>query len=140
VPLIIRVPKGAPGFPEGTTPGSVCDRPVSLVDLFGTLTDLCGLPPKADIDSRSLAPLLRHPQAEWPHAALTHLDKPENYALSTQRWRYIHYTGDEEELYDLETDPHEWSNLATKPEHTAKLAEMRLLAPKTIQPVHKSKP
>jgi arylsulfatase A-like enzyme len=140
VPLMIRVPKGAPGLPEGTTPGSVCDRPVSLVDLFGTLTDLCGLPPKADIDSRSLAPLLRHPQAEWPHAALTHLDKPENYALSTQRWRYIHYTGDEEELYDLETDPHEWSNLATKPEHTAKLAEMRLLAPKTIQPVHKSKP
>ena len=140
VPLMIRVPKGAPGLPEGTTPGSVCDRPVSLVDLFGTLTELCGLPPKADIDSRSLAPLLRNPQAEWPHAALTHLDKPENYAISTQRWRYIHYTGDEEELYDLETDPHEWSNLATKPEHTAKLAEMRLLAPKTIQPVHKSKP
>ena len=60
VPLMIRVPKGAPGLPEGTTPGSVCDRPVSLVDLFGTLTDLCGLPPKADIESRSLAPLLRN--------------------------------------------------------------------------------
>ena len=140
VPLMIRVPKGAPGLQEGTTPGSVCDRPVSLVDLFGTLTDLCGLPPKADIDSRSFAPLLRNPQADWPHAALTHLDQPENYAISTERWRYIHYISDEEELYDLETDPHEWTNLATKPEHAAKLAEMRLLKPKNIAPVHKTKP
>jgi arylsulfatase A-like enzyme len=140
VPLMIRVPKGAPGLPEGTTPGSVCDRPVSLVDLFGTLTDLCGLPPKADINSSSLAPLLSNPQAEWPHAALTHLDKPENYAISTERWRYIHYASNEEELYDLKTDPYEWTNLATNPEHANKLAEMRLLAPKNIAPVHKSKP
>jgi hypothetical protein len=88
-----------------------------------------GLPPKADIESRSLAPLLRNPQAKWPHAALTQLDKPENYAISTQRWRYIHYAGDEEELY----------NLATKPEPASKLAEMRLFAPKSIAPVHPSK-
>lgn len=138
VPLMIRVPKGAPGLPQGTVPGGVCDRPVSLVDLFGTLTDLCGLPPKTDVASRSLAPLLRDPQAEWPHAAITHLDRPENYALSTQRWRYIHYAGDEEELYDIETDPHEWTNLAAKPEHAAKLNEMRFLAPKHIVPLHPS--
>ncbi|MBL9093498.1 MAG: sulfatase [Planctomycetaceae bacterium] len=135
VPLMIRVPKGVPGLPEGTAPGGVCDRPVSLVDLFGTLTDLCGLPPKAGIHSRSLAPLLRDTQTEWPHAALTHLDKPENYALSTQRWRYIHYVGGEEELYDIQTDPHEWNNLAPRPEHASKLAEMRLLAPKELAPL-----
>ncbi len=136
VPLMIRVPKGAPGLPEGTTPGSVCDRPVSLVDLFGTLTDLCGLPAKPDIASRSLVPLLRDPQAEWSHAALTHLDRPQNYALSTQRWRYLHYFDGGEELYDLDTDPHEWTNLADKAEHAAKLAEMRALAPKSIAPMH----
>ena len=108
---------------------------MSLVDLFGTLTDLCGLPPKADIASRSLAPLLRDPQAAWPHAALTHLNDPANYAISTQRWRYIHYLGGEEELYDIETDPHEWTNLAARPAHAAKLAEMRALAPTTIAPL-----
>ena len=34
VPLMIRVPQGTPGLPEGTKPGGLCDRPVNLVDLF----------------------------------------------------------------------------------------------------------
>lgn len=140
VPLIIRVPKGAPGLPAGTAPGGVCDRPVSLVDLFATLTDLSGLPAKGGIESRSLVPLLRDPKASWPHAALTFLDHPQNYAISTQRWRYIHYRGDQEELYDIETDPYEWTNLAAKSEHAAKLAEMRALAPKQIAPIHETQP
>jgi arylsulfatase A-like enzyme len=140
VPLMIRVPKGVPGLPEGTTAGGLCDRPVSLVDLFGTLTELSGLPAKEGIESRSLVPLLRDPEAGWSHAAVTHLDRPENYAISTERWRYLHYLGGGEELYDIASDPHEWENLAPKPEHAAKLAEMRLLAPKTITPLHASPP
>jgi arylsulfatase A-like enzyme len=140
VPLMVCVPKGTAGLPEGTQAGSVCHRPVNLVDIFATLTDLCGLPAKSKIESRSLVPLLRDPTAAWPHAALTHLDHPENYALSTERWRYIHYRDGGEELYDIETDPHEWTNLATQPEHAAKLTEMRSLAPRHIAPVHFSKP
>lgn len=140
VPLMIRVPGGVPGLPEGTRAGSVCDRPVSLVDLFSTLTDLCGLPAKADIGSRSLTPLLRDPAAPWPHAAITHLDLPENYAISTERWRYLHYRGGEEELYDIASDPHEWTNLAAKAEHAEKLAEMRALAPEKMAPVHETQP
>jgi len=138
VPLMIRVPKGAPGLAEGTTNGAVCNRPVSLVDLFRTLTDLCGLPDKADLAGNSLVPLLRDPAAPWPHFALTSLDHPENYALSTERWRYIHYRSGDEELYDIDTDPHEWTNLAGQPGHAAKLAEMRALAPKNMAPVHQT--
>jgi hypothetical protein len=140
VPLMVRVPKGAAGLPEGTQAGSVCSRPVSLVDLFSTLTELCGLPAKSDIESRSFVPLLRDPAAAWPHTALTHLDDPDNYALSTERWRYLHYKDGGEELYDIQTDPHEWTNLASKPEHAEKLAEMRSLVPKQIVPVHESQP
>jgi arylsulfatase A-like enzyme len=138
VPLMVRVPKGVTGLPEGTRAGSVCTRPVSLVDLFSTLTELCGVPAKPDIESRSLVPLLRDVAAPWPHAALTHLDVPENYALSTERWRYIHYHDGGEELYDIETDPHEWTNLAAKPEHAVQLAEMRTFAPKQKAPVKKA--
>jgi arylsulfatase A-like enzyme len=67
VPLIIRMPKGVPGLPAGTTPGGICDRPVSLIDLLSTLTEHCGVPAKPGIDGRSLAPLLLDPKAEWLH-------------------------------------------------------------------------
>lgn len=140
VPLMIHVPKGVPGLAEGTAPGGLCDRPVNLVDLFETLTELCGLPSKPGIESRSLVPLLRDPATPWPHPALTHLDHPQNFAISTERWRYIHYRDNGEELYDIETDPHEWTNLASKSEHAAKLAEMRELVPDDFAPVHETQP
>ncbi|MCA9249312.1 MAG: sulfatase-like hydrolase/transferase, partial [Planctomycetales bacterium] len=135
VPLIVRVPPGVPGLAEGAKAATRCNRPVSLVDLFRTLTELAGLPPKEKIDGHSLAPLLSDPQAAWPHASLTHLDRPGNYAISTERWRYIHYFRGGEELYDIESDPHEWTNLAGKPAHAAKLAEMRVLTPDEMKPL-----
>ena len=140
VPLILRVPKGAPGLPEGTPAGSICDAPVSLVDLYSTLTDLCGLPQKSGISSRSLKPLLRDPNSEWPYVAITHLDNPQNYALSSDRFRYIHYQSGDEELYDIKTDPHEWTNLANNAEYLTQLEELRAFVPRDIVPVHESQP
>jgi arylsulfatase A-like enzyme len=140
VPLILRVPKGAPGLPEGTPAGSICDAPVSLVDLYSTLTDLCGLPQKSGISSRSLKPLLRDPNSEWPYVAITHLDNPQNYALSSDRFRYIHYQSGDEELYDIKTDPHEWTNLANNSEYLTQLEELRAFVPRDIVPVHESQP
>jgi arylsulfatase A-like enzyme len=80
----------------------------------------------------SLVPLLRDASSPWPHAAITHLDQAQSYAISTERWRYLHYQNGDEELYDIESDPHEWTNLAPIPEHAARLTEMRALAPKDI--------
>jgi arylsulfatase A-like enzyme len=134
VPLIVRVPRGAPGLPGGTPAGTRCARPVSLVDLYRTLVDLCGLPEKTGIGGNSLAPLLADPRAAWPHAALTHLDRPEHYAISLEDWRFIHYADGGEELYHLPGDPHEWTNLAKDPAHAERLAAMRALAPKDLAP------
>jgi len=61
VPLIVA----GPGIPEGR----VCDQPVQLLDVMPTLVDLCGLPPGRPMDGRSLAPLLKNPDADWPGGA-----------------------------------------------------------------------
>ena len=134
VPLMVRVPKGAPGLPQGTTAGKVCDQPVSLLDLYKTLNQLAGLPAKEGIYGDSLVPLLADPQAEWRDVAITYLDYPGNYALSGKGWRYIHYHKGGEELYNIEEDPYEWTNLAGKQQYLAKLQEFRKLKPKKLAP------
>jgi arylsulfatase A-like enzyme len=134
VPLMIRVPKGVAALPDGTPAGAVCDRPVNLVDLFSTITDLCGLPASDAAKPSSLLPLLRNPKAKRSTPSLTHLSNPGDYALSGQRWRYIHYTDGGEELYDIANDPYEWTNLAGDPKFADKLAEFRKQAPTDMAP------
>lgn len=129
VPLMIRVPKGAPGLPQGTRPGR-CKKPVNLLSLFPTLLELCGLSAESHHDGPSLVPLLQNPQQNWPHPSITYLGDPGSYGLSTDRWRLIHYANGDEELYDIATDPYEWTNLANKPEMVPKLKDLRSKAPK----------
>ena len=125
VPLMIRTPTSAPG---------VCQQPVCLTSLFPTLLDLAGLPPETHHDHPSLKPLIENPQAVWPHVAITHLDRPENYSISDLRWRYIHYQDGGEELYDISSDPYEWNNLAASTEHQDILAKYRVLKPDNFEP------
>ncbi len=137
VPLIVRVPKGTSGLPKGTTPGT-CSKPVSLLSLAPTLLELSGLPPLKNHDGPSLIPLLADPNANWPHVAITHLDSPGSFGLSTESWRYIHYAKGGEELYNMGSDPYEWRNLANQKTHQATLERLRALAPrkfaKLVQP------
>ena len=102
--------------PGVTQPGGRSEAPVNLLDIYPTLTDLCGIPPLAALEGVSLRPLLEDPQAGWDRASLTTLDR-NNHAVRTKRWRYIRYDDGSEELYDHEADPHEWNNLAGEPEH-----------------------
>jgi len=133
VPLIIRVPKGAPGLPAGTVPG-ISQRPVSLLSLAPTLTQLAGLPAQKNHHGPSLAPLLENPKVEWPHVALTHLHQPGSFGLSAERYRYIRYAGGDEELYDTQSDPYEWRNLAADPTQAKTLNRLRARAPKKFVP------
>ena len=138
VPLIVRVPEGAPGLSPGTKAGNICSRPVSLLSLFPTLVELCGLPAEEGWDGPSLVPLLSNPEAEWPHVATTFLHHPGSFAISTEEWRYIHYADGGDELYRIPDDPYEWTNLAAEEAHTKQLEQMRRLSPKQFAPLASS--
>ena len=130
VPLIIRVPEGSPGLVAGTIAGTKCDQAVNLLSLFPTLTDLSGIPGSSQTDAPSLLPLLEDSQTDWPHVSTTYLNRPEEYSISDHDWRYIHYKDNSEELYQISSDPHEWNNLATNPQHLSRLQYFRSRAPK----------
>ena len=131
IPLMIRVPAGTPALPSGTTPAQ-CSQPVNLLSLFPTLLELCGLPSEPQHDGPSLVPLLKNPNADWPHVSVTHLDSPGNYSVSGERFRLIHYANGEEELYDIQADPYEWKNLADDTQFATERTALQQLAPKSF--------
>ena len=133
VPLAIQVP--------GSEARKVrIDDPVSLVDLFPTLLDLCGLPAEPNragnrlpLDGHSLRPFLQVPGNDsWsgPQVALSCIygeypierDQPgiaeeQHFTVRSRNWRYVLCNNGEEELYDHRNDPHEWHNLANVSEY-----------------------
>ncbi|MGH9630083.1 MAG: sulfatase [Bryobacteraceae bacterium] len=104
-------------------------QPVSLLDLYPTLVDMCGLPKRRELEGESLAPLLANPSAKRKPAVSTYL--PGNHAVRTERWRYIRYKDGGEELYDCVADPNEFHNLANQPEHASLKKEFAQYMPKT---------
>jgi len=122
VPLIMVPPKrDAAAFAKA---GSVCEQPVSLLDLYPTLIEACGVKGPEKLDGHSLLPLLRDPKAAFRPATVT-LIKRDASSLRDRDWRYIRYDDDSEELYDLNTDPNEWHNHASVPEHAKRLASLK---------------
>ena len=107
VPLAII----APGV---TVPGTKSSRPVSLLNLYPTLVELCGLPDRQDLEGVSLRPLLENPGMDWDRPAVMTFGRG-NHAVRSERYRYIRYANGDEEFYDHATDPDELTNLAEDP-------------------------
>jgi iduronate 2-sulfatase len=123
VPLIIS----APGQ---KTRGKVSHRTVELVDLYPTLTDLCGLTPPSNLAGKTLRPLLDNPAGSWNKPAYSQVWRNGfgGYSVRTERWRYTTWSLDGsrgEELHDYSTDPGELKNLAGDPAHAAIAGELR---------------
>ena len=124
VPYLWRVPGLA-------LVGKVSDQLVESVDLAPTLVSLCGLPPLDTADGKDLTPLLCGDTPPLREAAVT--ENPWSKALRWKQWRFVHYQPemfggqDIGELYDLELDPDETTNLYSVPEHRETLHQCRRL-------------
>jgi arylsulfatase A-like enzyme len=127
-PLIFSVPKGR--TPYRRTAGQLCQRPVSLIDIYPTLIDLCGLPTRERLDGQSLKPLLENPRREWDRPVVMTYGY-QNHAIQTERWRYIQYHDGGQELYDHDVDPNEWTNLAESAKHEEVIMELKNALPET---------
>ena len=122
VPFIIRAPNNT------ANQGKIVSHPTSLIDLYPTVRELCGLTTDTkknsngrDLDGYSLVPFLLDPDiAQWngPSHALSMVsgdssDDPNNKSFSvvSENWRYILYQNGDEELYNISNDPNEFNNL-----------------------------
>jgi arylsulfatase A-like enzyme len=119
--------------PGMTQPNQVCERTVDFMSIYPTLTDLCGIAKPAHIEGASIKSLLADPKAAWDTPALTTHER-KNHAVRSEGWRYIRYADGGEELYDETNDPYEWTNLAGKPEHAQRIAELAKFLPKQDAP------
>jgi iduronate 2-sulfatase len=131
VPLMIVAPR--------TEVTGVSPRPVELVDVYPTLADLLGLKPPANLEGRSLRPLLENPKAHWLTPAITQQIRDfegktiMGYSVRTERWRYTEWDGGAAgaELYDQLADPQEYQNLARDPKFAKTVADVKKLLPHT---------
>ena len=141
-PFIISMP--------GTLPeGKVCRTPVGGADIAPTFFSFAGLKLPWEMHGHDLTPLLKNPEAEWPHTTLLPFtaDKfgadcdvvpappanrhktgiPWYLMLAQGRHKYIRTleANEPEELYDLQVDPEELNNLASEPQHADTVKKLR---------------
>lgn len=125
VPLIFYVPES---LLAGSLSRENCAQPVSLLDIYPTLIELCELSEVKGLEGESLVPQLKNPRAPKKTPVITSLT-PDYHAIRTQEFRYISYGKVGEELYNHYQDPEEWTNLAGDSRYFELKKELRRFLP-----------
>lgn len=111
----------------GLAKGVFCDKAVSLLDLYPTLVELLELPaPPQTLDGNSLVSLLKNPQAEWDKPVLmsSEADGIRYDVVMDNDYRMTRLATGETELYKLDNDPHEFTNLARNSAYAKVIAKL----------------
>jgi len=119
VPLIISVPGKKP---------AVCDSLVELLDLYPTVTGLCGLNIPTNIQGKDISRMLDKPSFKVRDAAFSVAPMRKGFLLREDRYAYIQYGEQAEsgiELFDTWKDPKQYTNLADNPEYRSTVERFR---------------
>ena len=106
VPMIIKIPGKK---------SKVCNSFVELLDLYPTISDLAGLKYSEHIQGKSLVKTFDNPAYEVRDMAFSVSQGGKSFLLRNHKWAFIQYDEDAAsgiELFDMETDPKQYTNLA----------------------------
>jgi N-acetylglucosamine-6-sulfatase len=103
VPLVIR----GPGFPQGV----VRSQLAANIDLAPTITSLTGVPAGRVMDGIPLLPLAQNPSSGNNRDILFESPDIGAYGIRQGPWKYNSWNNGDEELYNLNNDPYELTNL-----------------------------
>ncbi|NBV23206.1 MAG: DUF4976 domain-containing protein [Proteobacteria bacterium] len=125
VPLIIS----GPGIAADRRTDAMC----YLFDVLPTLGKLCGVPTPNQTDGFDFSGTFSDPaKPARPHMLFAY--RQVQRAIRDDRWKLIRYPQvDKTQLFDLQNDPHEVTNLANQPAHAAKIAELTALLEKEMR-------
>lgn len=124
VPFIVSVPwmTGT----HGASSAQICE----LIDLYPTVSDLCGLQPPGYLQGASMGAILADVETtEWRKTSALTVSTKGGASLRTDDWRYTEWDGGKRgvELYDLAHDPQEFTNVAANPDYQEPRAKMAAL-------------
>ncbi|MDT7829346.1 sulfatase [Pricia sp. S334] len=120
VPLIIKVPGKAP---------ATCESFAELLDLYPTIAELTGLDYSKNLQGKSLASTLDNPERTVRDMAFSVTQGGRSFLVRTDKWAFIQYDEDAGagmELFDMETDPQQYNNLAHNPHYADVVLEMQV--------------
>ena len=124
-------------WPAVVKAGSENEKMVSLLDVAETFVEVAGIPKPADMQGKSLVPLLKgeNPK-DWRTSFYYHYyEYPKShrvrphYGVITDRYKLVHFYKpdlDEWELYDLKENPRETINYINKPTYAKTIAKLRV--------------
>jgi iduronate 2-sulfatase len=119
VPLIISVPGKQP---------AVCHSLTELLDLYPTMASLCGLEVPERLQGKDISRMLDDPQHSVREAAFSVSPSQQGFLLREDRWAFIQYGEDASkgvELFDMQTDPKQYTNLAGHPQYRGLVDEFK---------------
>jgi choline-sulfatase len=134
-------------WPNGLPAGHRVTAPFGGVDLPPTLLELCGLSFENPIDGRSVASALAKSEQPDPMPVFSEVatsdgindrsTAPEDLAARVMvregAWKFNWNRTDIDELYDLDADPHEMTNLADDPNQASRVSHLRGLITQMVQ-------